>query len=125
MTENNVSDLTSPEVTRKWSFDWKSPGSGCRRPISQVLGAFELVQGCNSQEVAVTRREMTSRDHVTRSYREVMSFDRKSPGSGCTRPVSQGLGTFGLLQGCNSQEMAVTRQEMTSRDLTWREVTRR
>ena len=27
---------------------------GCRRPISQVFGMFELLQGCNSQEVAVT-----------------------------------------------------------------------
>jgi len=33
------------EVT---SFDQKSPGSGCRRPRSRVLGTFELVQGCNS-----------------------------------------------------------------------------
>ena len=48
---------SDPEVK---SFDRKSPGSGCR-PISQVLGAFELLQGCNSQ-VAVTSREMTSRD---------------------------------------------------------------
>ena len=42
---------SDPEVT---SFDWKSPGSGCRRPISQSLGTFELLQGCNSQEVEVT-----------------------------------------------------------------------
>ena len=53
MTGNEV---TRPEVTRTdpevMSFDWKSPGSGCRRPIRQVLGTFELLQGCNSQEVA-------------------------------------------------------------------------
>jgi len=42
---------SDPEVT---SFDWKSPGSGCRRPISQGLDTFELLQGCNSQEVALT-----------------------------------------------------------------------
>ena len=42
---------SDPEVT---SFDRKSPGTGCRKPISQVLGTFELLQGCNSQEVAVT-----------------------------------------------------------------------
>ena len=50
-------DLTSPQVTgdpEVTSFDLKSPGSGCRRPISLVLGTFELQQGCNSQEVAVT-----------------------------------------------------------------------
>ena len=47
------------EVT---SFNRKSPGSGCKRPISQVMGTFELLQGCNSQEVAVTRQQMTSHD---------------------------------------------------------------
>ena len=41
---------SDPEVT----YARKSPGSGCTRPISQVLGTFELLQGCNSQEVAVT-----------------------------------------------------------------------
>ena len=76
VTSHDVSDL---EVM---SLDRKSPGSGCRRPISQVLGKFELLQGCNSQEVAVTRQEMTSRD---RSDSEVTSLDRKSPGSGCKR----------------------------------------
>ena len=49
-------DWKCPEVT---SFDRKSAGSGCRRPLSQVLGSFELLHGCNSQEVAVTRQEMT------------------------------------------------------------------
>ena len=51
-------DVTWPELTggdpKVTSFDRNPPGSGCRRPISQVLGAFELLQGCNSQEVAVT-----------------------------------------------------------------------
>ena len=55
MTAN---DVTWPEVTGSdpevWSFDQKSPGSGCIRPVSQVLGAFELLQGFNSQEKAVT-----------------------------------------------------------------------
>ena len=51
-------DLMSPHVTVSYpevtSFDLKSPGSGCRSPINQVLGTFELLQRCNSQEVAVT-----------------------------------------------------------------------
>ena len=51
-------DVTWPEVTGSdpevASLDRKSPGSGCKRPISQVLGTFELLQGCNSQEMAVT-----------------------------------------------------------------------
>ena len=42
---------SEPEVT---SFDRKSPGSGCRRPIRQVLGTFEVLQGCTSLENAVT-----------------------------------------------------------------------
>ena len=45
---------SDPEVT---SFDRKSRGSGCRRTISQVLGTFELLQGVNSQEVAVMLQE--------------------------------------------------------------------
>ena len=48
---------SDPEVT---SFDRKPPGSGCKRPISQVLGTFELLQGCISHEVSVTWQEMTS-----------------------------------------------------------------
>ena len=36
------------------TFERKSPGIGCRRPISQVLGMFDLLQGFNLQEVAVT-----------------------------------------------------------------------
>ena len=54
MTGNDVTRPHAegdPEVT---SFDSKSPRSGCRRPISQLVGTFELVQGGNSQEVAVT-----------------------------------------------------------------------
>ena len=51
-------DVTWPEVNGRdpqvSSFDRRSPGSGCRRPISQVLGTFGLLQGCNSQEVVVT-----------------------------------------------------------------------
>ena len=50
-------DVTWPEVSGsdpEPTFDGKSPGSGCRRPISQVLGRIELLQGCKSQEVAAT-----------------------------------------------------------------------
>ena len=45
---------------------------------------------------------------MTGSDLEVASFDRKSPRSGSSRPISQSLGTFELLRGCNSQEVAVT-----------------
>ena len=51
-------DETSPPVTKSdlevMSFDQKSPGSGCRRAKTRVLCTFETLQGCNSQEVAVT-----------------------------------------------------------------------
>jgi len=35
---------------------------GAVQGLCQVLGTLELLQGCNSQKVAVTRQEMTSRD---------------------------------------------------------------
>ena len=51
-------DLTRPEVSGSdlevMSFGQKSAGSDCRRPISQVLDTFEHLQGCYSQEVAIT-----------------------------------------------------------------------
>ena len=56
--------------------------------------------------------------HVTGSDPEVTSFDRKSLGSGSRVPISQVLGTFEFLQGYNSQEVAVTSQEMSSHDPT-------
>ena len=59
-----------------------------------------------------------SRDHVTGGDLEVTSFDWRSPRSGCRRPVSQLVGTFELVHGGNSQEVAVMRQEMRSRELT-------
>ena len=64
-------DVTWPEVTRSdpevISFYRKSPGSGGRRPICEVLGTFELLQGCNSQKVPLTGQEMT---HKSRSDRK-------------------------------------------------------
>ena len=87
------------EVT---SFYRKSPGSGFRRPISEVLGTFELVQSCNLQEGAVTSHQMGSRD-------------RKCTGGGCRRPISQVFCPFEILQCCNSKEVAVT---VTGNDVT-------
>ena len=55
MTRNDITRPgatgSDPEVT---SFRRKSPGIGGRRPKIRVLYTFELLQGCNSQEVAVT-----------------------------------------------------------------------
>ena len=62
------SDVTWPYVTgsdpEATSLGRKSLGSGCRKPINQVLGMFELLEGCNSQEVAVTGQVVTSCDHT-------------------------------------------------------------
>ena len=95
---------SEPEVT---TFDRKSHESGCRRLKSEVLGTFELLQGSNSQEVAVMSQE--SRLHVTGSDPEVTSFQRQLFGSGCRRPVSQVLGTFDSYR-------APTRRRWQSRD---------
>jgi len=113
VTENHLTWLQvtgiDPEMT--W-FQRKSPVSGCRRPKAKFWVRLSSYR-------AVTRRRWQSRgrkwSHVTprdRSDPEVTSYHRKSPGSGCRRPISQVLGAFELLQGCNS-EVAVTWQEMT------------
>ena len=51
-------DVTLPHMTGNdpevMLFDRKSLGSGCRRLVGHGLGTFELLQGCNLQEVAVT-----------------------------------------------------------------------
>ena len=50
---------TDPEVT---SFDRESLGIGCRSPKTRVYCAFNFLQGCSSQEEAVTWQDMTSHD---------------------------------------------------------------
>jgi len=67
----------------------------------------------------VTRPQMIGSDP------EVMSFDRKSPGSGSRRLKTGVYCTFHFLQGRSSWEEAVTWLEMTSRDLRWPEGTRK
>jgi len=70
----------------------------------------------------VTGNDVTS-PQVTGSDSEVTWFDRKSPGSGSRSPKTGVYCVFDFLQGCSSQEEAVTWQEKTSRDLRWPEVT--
>jgi len=105
------------EVT---SFDRKWPGSGCRRPKTRVLGAFQLLQGCNSQEVPVMWQKITS--HGQKWPEE--TFHRKWPGKGSRRLTTLVLDVFELLQGCNSQEMPDTWQEITSHGWKWPELHR-
>ena len=42
---------SDPEVM---SFNRKSPESGCRNPKTRVYCAFHFLQGCGSQEEALT-----------------------------------------------------------------------
>ena len=114
-------DLTWPEVT---SFCWKSPGRVCRRPIIQVLGAFELLQGWNTQ-VAVTWQKMTSSD---RKRAEVTRKDviwTEVTWKWLWKAYKSSFGYVWALHGCNSQEVAAKWQEMTSHDLTKPEVIRK
>ena len=91
---------SDPQLT---SLDRNLPGTGCRRPISQVLGTFKLIQGCNSQEVAVMGPD------VTGSNPEETSFNRKSPGM-----AVEGLQVKFWIR--LSSYRAVTRSRWQSRD---------
>jgi len=62
---------------------------------------------------------------VTGSDSEVTSFDRKRPGSGLKSPKTIVYCAFDFLQGCSSQEEAVSWQKITSGDLRWPEVTQK
>ena len=110
---------SDPEVT---SFHRKSPGSCCRRLITLVLCTLRPYW-------AVTRMRWQGRHrkwrHVTGSDPQVTSFERKSPGIGCRRPKTRVLCIIELLHDCNSEEEAVTWQEMTSRDLTSSKLTQK
>jgi len=85
-------DVTWPQVTGRdpeltW-FGRKSPGRRCRKPKTCVYCTFHFLQGCSSQEEAVTWPEMTSRDlrcrewtwkwrHLTGSHLEAAVEGRK------------------------------------------------
>jgi len=121
MTRN---DVPWPQVagsdSEVTSFDRKSTGSDCRRLKTGVYFAFDFLQGFSSQEAV--QDDFTWRQ-VTGSYSELTSFDRKSLGSGYRIRETCVHCAFDFLQGCSSQEDAVTWQEMTSRHLRWPEVT--
>ena len=50
-------DVTWPKVIggdlKVTSFYWKWLGKGCRRLKIRILVAFQLLQGCNTEEVKV------------------------------------------------------------------------
>ena len=52
------------EVT---SFNRKSPGSGCRGPISQVLGKFQLKEIVNWKEVEQKQNQLMFLENRYRS----------------------------------------------------------
>jgi len=119
-------DLRWPEVTRKWRH---LTGSHLEAGVEGWKLAYTVHFICHN---IVTRKRKQSRDRkwrpwpqVIESDPEVTSFERKSPGSGCRRPKTRVYCTFHFLQGCSSQEEAVTWQVMTSRDLRWPEVSRK
>ena len=113
MTLRDLMTGSDPELML---FCRKSLVSGCRRPKPRVLCTFELYKAVSCRRWHSRDRNDVTCAHVTESDPEVTSFDRKSPGSLCRRPKTGILGTFELLQGSNSQEVAVTRQEMMSCD---------
>jgi len=109
-------DVTWPQVTGSdpevTSFHCKSPGSGCRRLKTSIYCAFDFLQGCSSQEEALTSQEMTLRDfrlpEVTRKWRHLTGSHLEV--------AEEGRGIYcvlDFLQGCRLQEEAVTWQEMT------------
>ena len=111
---------TWPKVTRKWR---DFTGSNLQVAFEGRELAFCVYL---SSYRAVTRRRRQLRDskwhHVTSNDRngpKAMSFDRRSPGSGC-RSKTRVLWMFELLQ-----DVAVTWLEMTSHNLTWMELTRK
>jgi len=118
-------DLSWAEVNRKWRH----------LNISQLEVAVEGRKLSNFVRLTsykgVVRRK---RQSCHSKWGHVTSGDRKWPwsdviwaevnGSGC-RPKNGVCCAFECLQGCSSQEEAVTWQEMTSRDLRWAEMTRK
>jgi len=121
-------DVTWPQVTRmprKWRHLIVSH-------LEVAVEGRKLAYTWHLTSYKAVARRMQSRDrkwrHVTsgdRKWPEVKSFDRKSPGSGCRRPKTGVHCAFDFIQGCSSQEEAVTWLEMTLRDLWWPQVTRK
>ena len=69
-------DITRPHMTGSdlevTSFDWKSPGSDCRRPISQVLVGLSPYRAATRRRCShVTGNDIT-RPHMTGSDTEVI-----------------------------------------------------
>jgi len=119
-------ELKWPKVTQKWRH---LTGSHLKVDVEGRKLTY-TVHFTSSKAVARRRRLWRNRKcrhgpQVTKSDPEVTSFDRKSPAGGCRRVKTAVYCIFHFLQGCSSQEEAVTWQKVTSRDLKWPEVTRK
>jgi len=113
-------DLTWLEVTRKWRLT----RSHLEVAMEAYKSSFAYVWVPTGLKLAGGGSHMNRKwCHVTGSGSEVTSFGRKSPGSGCKRPISQVLGMFEFLHGCNSQVsvMWLKMTSQTSRDRNWPE----
>jgi len=119
-------DLRCPEVTRKWRhlFESHLKGDVESRKLTYTVDftSYKAVARKRRQSHGKKWRHVTSGTGI---YSELTSFDRKSPGSGCWKPKTCVCCAFHFLQRCSSQYEAVTRQEMTSCDRRWPEVTRK
>jgi len=121
-------DVTSPQASGsdpEVTFLAEVPRSGCKRPKTHIL----CVSLPTRLYLALGGSDVTGNDvtwpQVTGSDLGSDVFDRKSPGSGCRRTKAGVYCAFDFLQGCYSQEEAVTWQKTTSRDLRWPEVTQK
>jgi len=114
MTANDVTCLKWPQVT---SFDRKSPGSERRRPKTCVYCVFDFLQGCSSQEEAVTWQDMTLRDlrrqDVIRKWRHLTGSHLEVAVEGQKLAYTLRLTFY----------KAVARRKRHSHDRKWRHVT--
>jgi len=117
-------DLWWQKVTRNWRH---LAGSHLKVAVEGQKLAYTL-HFISYKAVSCRRRQ--SRDRKSRPWPhwigsdpEVTSFDRKSPGSSCTKVKTRLLCTFFYLQGCSSQEEAGTDRKwhyVTYGDREWR-----
>jgi len=90
------------------------PGKGRQKSKTCLFGAFQLLQGCNSQEVAVTWQEMMSCSQKWQEVTRKWCLPPEVAWRRLRRPKTRALVAFQLQPVCNSQEVAVTSLKMIS-----------
>jgi len=112
---------------RKWCHVTLGDRKWCKLTASHLEVAVDgqtlayALHFTSYKAVARTRKQSSNSKwrqwpQATGSDTQVMSFDRKSPGSGCGRPKTRVHCTFHFPQCGSLQEEAVTWQEKMSRD---------